>query len=150
MAQTESESVATLLKLAKKQAEENKKLRETLEKLQEKISQKQEDAVVNLAEGSPRRSPRLKKRNRQVLRTPKKEEEEEGGETEGGRPLKRALSFEDALKAAAVNGSSKKRQSKPKKIQDLRKKLLPLLSPLQDDVMEGPYWDEEKKKLNVK
>lgn len=140
------EEIAALIALAKKQAEENKKLKRNLQVYAALTAQKGSPSpprkeVVDLAGGSNsspprRRSPRLK--NKQNLLTPKKE----------GTKLKRSLSFEEAMQSIGTN-SAKKRRSKPKKVRKIRKKLLPLLSPLQDDVMEGEFWDEDEQKLDV-
>ena len=67
-------------------------------------------------------------------------------EDEDGTPVRRALSFDDALRGS---GRKRQRTAKSPKMKQLRKKLSTKLAPHQDDVMEGPLWDEERGGLAI-
>ena len=97
---------------------------------------------VNLAGESPpslRRSPRIKQKNKQVKARVKREQND-------GTPLRRSLSFEDAV---VGSGQKRTRKSKSEKMRTLRKNLSRNLEVHQDDVMDGYLWDDKKGGLQL-
>ena len=134
--------MAAVLAMLKQQQEQNKLLMARIMAQTPATAQNHVDLVdpkpeaAEPADDNRRRSPRLRAQKRSPRARGKKRSRD-------GTPLKRELSFDEALSGSS-NGK-RRRKSKSPKIKSLRKTLSHKLLVYQDDVMDGGnLWDEDK------